>query len=56
MVPLLGRDFEGADQSTSKRLAPRGSEIDNSSVGTYGGGGPKFVQNELGKKYIAIAG
>jgi hypothetical protein len=31
-------------------------EIDNSSVGTYGGGGPKFVQNNLGKKYIAIAG
>jgi hypothetical protein len=31
-------------------------EIDNSSLGTYGGGQPKFVKNELGKKYIAIVG
>jgi hypothetical protein len=31
-------------------------EIDNSQIGAYGGGAPKFVQNELGKKYIAIIG
>ena len=31
-------------------------EIDNSQIGAYGGGAPKFVQNELGKKDIAIIG
>jgi hypothetical protein len=31
-------------------------DIDNSSIGTYGGGPPKFAQNEIGEKYIAIAG
>jgi hypothetical protein len=31
-------------------------DVDNSSLGTFGGGQPKFVQNELGEKYISIAG
>lgn len=28
--------------------------VDNSSIGTWGGGGPQFKHNELGKKYVEI--
>jgi len=31
-------------------------DIDNSKIGAFGGGTPEFVQNELGKKYVAIVG
>lgn len=28
--------------------------VDNSSIGTYGGGGPKFQETALGRKYVGL--